>query len=112
MGIARALVRKPQLLILDEPTSGLDSESAEGIRRVLGGLVRDGGVTVVCVTHSEEMMRACESVVVMGEGGVVEVGPWAELMGRGGALTRLLGQEAREGGVALAGPSGGLAEGI
>lgn len=104
MGIARALVRNPQLLVLDEPTSGLDSESAEGIRRVLAALVREGGVTVVCVTHSEEMMRACERVVVMGEGGVVEVGPWGELMGRGGALRRLLGQE-REGTVASAGPS-------
>lgn len=91
LGIARALVRKPQLLILDEPTSGLDSESAEGIRRVLGGLVR-GGVTVVVVTHSEEMMRACGRVVVLGEGGVVEVGGWGEFMGGGGALRRLMGE--------------------
>jgi len=101
LGIARALVRKPQLLIMDEPTSGLDSESAEGIRRVLGVLVREG-VTVVCVTHSEEMMRACERVVVMGEGRVVEVGAWGELMRGGGALRKLMGGE---GGVALAGPS-------
>ncbi|MCJ1390627.1 hypothetical protein MMC18_003488 [Xylographa bjoerkii] len=92
LGIARALVRKPQLLVMDEPTSALDAEAAEGIRRLVGELVREG-CTVLVVTHSWEMMRACGSVVVLEKGGVVERGMYGELVGRkGGRLRALVGQ--------------------
>ncbi|MCJ1400530.1 hypothetical protein MMC11_003736 [Xylographa trunciseda] len=92
IGIARALVRKPQLLIMDEPTSALDAEAAESIRRLVGELVREG-CTVIVVTHSWEMMRACGGVVVLGEGKVVETGMYGEMIGRrGGKLRALIGE--------------------
>ncbi|MCJ1292429.1 hypothetical protein MMC34_003979 [Xylographa carneopallida] len=98
LGIARALVRKPQLLIMDEPTSALDAEATEGIRQLVEELVR-GGCTVVVVTHSREMMRACGSVVVLEGGKVVERGMYTDLMGRrDGRLRALIGE--REGGPA------------
>lgn len=89
--IARALVRKPQLLVLDEPTSSLDSESAEVVRRTVRGLVEKKGMTVLVITHAREMIAVCERVVVVEKGGVVEEGGFDELMGRVGALRRLLG---------------------
>ena len=94
LGLARALARRPEVLVLDEPTSALDVENARGVRDLLGRLVREEGVTVVCVTHSWEMMKALGHVVVMGDGRVVEEGSWEELVSiRGGALRRLLGEE-------------------
>jgi ATP-binding cassette, subfamily B (MDR/TAP), member 1 len=81
LGIARALVRDPELLIMDEPTASLDNESARAIREALAGLVRCGKTAMV-ITHSWEMMRAMGRVVVLGRGRVVEDGRWADLMGR------------------------------
>lgn len=91
VGIARALVRKPQLLVMDEPTSGLDAGAAEGVRRLVKRLVREGG-TVVVVTHDREMMRACGGVVVLEGGRCVERGECGRLMGReGGRLREMVG---------------------
>ncbi|MCJ1471901.1 hypothetical protein MMC13_000542 [Lambiella insularis] len=92
VGIARALARRPGLLVMDEPTSGLDAEAAEEVRRLVGELVREG-ITVVVVTHSWEMMRACGGCVVLEGGRVVERGGWGELRGReGGVLRGMLGE--------------------
>ncbi|MCJ1312634.1 hypothetical protein MMC25_006309 [Agyrium rufum] len=109
LGIARALVRKPKVLVLDEPTSALDAESAAGIRAVLRDLVRggqrgvagygsrreeeDGGCSVVVITHDWEMIRVAGRIVVLGaKGRIVEQGAWEELEGReGGALRELIG---------------------
>ena len=93
IGIARALIRKPQLLILDEPTSALDAGNAEGIRRMLRELVEDDGVAVMCVTHDTDMMKAADSVVVLARGKVVEEGKWETLMAKdGGKLRELTGE--------------------
>ena len=93
LGIASALVRKPKVLILDEPTSSLDAESAKGIRGCIRELVK-AGTTVLVITHSVEMMRSCETVVVMAGGKVVEKGTWEGLMKRkAGDLKRLIGSE-------------------
>ncbi|KAG9258369.1 P-loop containing nucleoside triphosphate hydrolase protein [Emericellopsis atlantica] len=88
LSIARALVRRPKLLVLDEPTSALDAESAGMIRRTIRGLK---GMAVVLVTHSPEMMRTADWIVVVGEGGVVaEEGGYESLMRNQGEFVRLL----------------------
>lgn len=88
--IARALVRRPRILILDEATSALDVESAELIRRSVKRIIEGGRekrkMTVIVVTHAREMMEFADHVVVMEEGSVVEQGGFEELMrlqGRG-----------------------------
>ncbi|KAK4154236.1 P-loop containing nucleoside triphosphate hydrolase protein [Chaetomidium leptoderma] len=99
--IARALARRPRLLVLDEPTSALDAQAAGEVRRVVKGLVRGsmagggnsgGGMAVVVVTHSKEMMRVADRVVMV-EGGVVveEGGCYEEMVGRGGKFAGLVG---------------------
>ena len=81
IGIARAFVRKPQVLIVDEPTSALDASTAEGIRKALREFVQKENVAVVCVTHDPEMMKAADRVVMVDKGHVVEEGSWNALMG-------------------------------
>ncbi|KAL8752461.1 MAG: hypothetical protein Q9199_005733 [Rusavskia elegans] len=91
IAIARAVARKPMLMVLDEATSALDGESARGIRELVRRL-RGQGVGVLMVTHDREMMRVCEEIVVVKEGRVEERGGFDELvLRRVGELRRLLG---------------------
>ncbi|PHH80618.1 hypothetical protein CDD80_621 [Ophiocordyceps camponoti-rufipedis] len=69
LAIARALVRRPRLLVADEPTSALDAYSARAVRRALRDAAREGGAIVVA-THCPEMMRAADRVVVLGRGDI------------------------------------------
>lgn len=92
IAIARALIRRPAVLILDEATSALNVESADLVRDTVEQLVRDPSraMTVIIITHSREMMEIAENVVVLDKGIIVEEGGFEELMGRNGALKNLL----------------------
>ncbi|KAF7714426.1 Uncharacterized protein PECH_001368 [Penicillium ucsense] len=90
--IARALLRKPQILILDEATSSLDPAGAEIVRRTVQDLVasRDD-LTVVIITHAKEMIEIADHVVVLDEGSVVEDGTYRDLSRKkGGRLYNLI----------------------
>ena len=92
IAIARALIRKPTILILDEATSSLDSESCRIIKETIGQLVKANlDLTVVIITHSKEMMRLADTIVVLEQGQVVETGGFSELTRRVGWLTKLIG---------------------
>ncbi|KAE8417868.1 P-loop containing nucleoside triphosphate hydrolase protein [Aspergillus pseudocaelatus] len=81
--IARALVRRPRILILDEATSALDPASAEIIRHTVQKLVMSQvGLTVIIITHAKEMMEIADNVVVLEHGCVVESGPYKTLAKR------------------------------
>ncbi|KAK5276594.1 ATP-dependent permease, partial [Cryomyces antarcticus] len=91
ISIARALVRKPGVLILDEATSALDVESAATIRDTIQQLVNSGtDMTVLIITHSRDMMRIAQNIVMLDQGQVVEEGGFDELMARKGEFARLL----------------------
>lgn len=89
--IARALVRRPQILILDEATSSLDRTSADLIRQTLVRLTRS--LTVLLITHAQEMMEITDRVVVLEHGQVVEQGAYSDLMSRLGGKLKSLVQE-------------------
>ena len=73
--IARALCRRPKILILDEATSALDGESAWVVRKSVSELVREeSGMTVIIITHSRDMMQCADHVVVLEQGRVAEEG--------------------------------------
>jgi len=57
VAIARALVNEPELLLADEPTGNLDTATAETILRILDEICRARGVTLLLVTHDEELAR-------------------------------------------------------
>ncbi|KAG0124731.1 P-loop containing nucleoside triphosphate hydrolase protein [Tuber indicum] len=100
IAIARALVRPCSLLIFDECTSSLDSESARVVHETIKRLAEgERKMTVIIITHSKEMMRCADRIVVMSKGGVVEDGRFEELCAGEGELNRLLvkgGIEKRE----------------
>src|SRR5205085_900829 len=57
VAIARALVNDPQLLLADEPTGNLDTATAETVLKILDENCRVRGVTLLLVTHDEELAR-------------------------------------------------------
>ena len=91
LALARALVRRPKLLVLDEPTSALDAAGAEEVRRLVRGLCEQEGTAVVVVTHSKEMMRAVDRVVMVEAGSVVESGRYEDLAVVGGPFAAMVG---------------------
>ncbi|MDP2620683.1 MAG: ABC transporter ATP-binding protein [Hyphomicrobiales bacterium] len=77
IGIARALVRNPEILILDEAMSSVDSISETAIVSLLRGRLK--GMTVIVISHRASTLACCEKGVVIEEGRVIETGPLAAL---------------------------------
>jgi ATP-binding cassette subfamily B (MDR/TAP) protein 1 len=84
LAIARALVRKPALLLLDESTSALDAESEkllqEGLERACSS--SKGGMTVVAIAHRLYTIRKADVIFLVEEGRVVDRGTHGELVQR------------------------------
>ena len=74
VAIARALANGPRVILADEPTGNLDSATADDVVGVLAGLSKDRGVTVVVVTHSQEVSRRAERRIRMRDGRLVDEG--------------------------------------
>ncbi|KKK19290.1 hypothetical protein AOCH_000601 [Aspergillus ochraceoroseus] len=89
--IARALVRRPQILILDEATSSLDPKGADLIKETVRGLVSTRqGLTVIIITHARKMMELADKVIVLDQGRIVEEGPYRALSRKHGGKLRAL----------------------
>ena len=72
VSIARALVKRPRLILADEPTAALDYETSIEVLTVLEEVIR-GGTTVLMVTHNEEIAKMADRVIRMKGGVVAEV---------------------------------------
>jgi len=82
LGLAMALLNKPELLILDEPTNGMDPAGMREIRILLRSLV-DQGVTVFLSSHLlHEVEQVCDRVAVLNKGKIVAQGAVNELLGQ------------------------------
>jgi putative ABC transport system ATP-binding protein len=68
IAIARALVNRPDIILADEPTGNLDLRTGEEIIRLIGGMQRDLGITVITATHDMKMLAASDTVVWIKDG--------------------------------------------
>lgn len=81
LGLARALLNNPQLLVLDEPTNGLDPRGRREIHDVLLGLSQQGGVGILLCTHLlDDVDRLCSRIGIIHRGKTVVEGGLAELL--------------------------------
>ena len=72
VAIARALINNPPIIMADEPTGNLDSKSGAEVLEIFRRLHRENGITVVMVTHDEEIGAQAERVVRLRDGWVTE----------------------------------------
>ena len=70
VGIARALVKSPDILLTDEPTGNLDSRSGEEIMQILEQLHSEG-ISVIIVTHEADIAARAERIITMRDGLIV-----------------------------------------
>jgi len=74
VGLAQAILHRPDLLVLDEPTEGLDPNQRVEIRRLIGALGRDR--TVILSTHVlSEVQHTCSRLLIISHGKIVADGP-------------------------------------
>jgi putative ABC transport system ATP-binding protein len=71
VAIARALVNAPAVVLADEPTGALDAETGRLVLDLMVDLTRRRSSTVILVTHSEEVARVADRVLVLSDGGIV-----------------------------------------
>ncbi|MFR4978699.1 MAG: peptidase domain-containing ABC transporter, partial [Butyricicoccus sp.] len=83
--IARAIVKKPRLLIMDEATSALDADTEMNIMKA----VSDMGITTIVVAHRLSAIRYCDSIMVMKNGEITEYGTHCDLMALNGEYAAL-----------------------
>lgn len=92
IGLARALVRDPDVLLLDEATNALDGPSQTAIQEALERL--PSGRTTIVIAHRLSTIRHADHVVVLSDGRVVEQGRPRDLVSRKGTFARLYAHEA------------------
>lgn len=80
IAIARAMLKKPTILVLDEATSALDVESEGAINYTFGQLMKKKSITIVSIAHRLSTIRRSENIIVLGnDGSVVESGKFKDL---------------------------------
>lgn len=72
VAIARALANNPEILLADEPTGNLDSENSEHVMEMLTTIQRKHGMTLVIVTHEDEIARSAPRRIRMRDGRIYD----------------------------------------
>lgn len=106
LSLARALVTDPDILILDDCTSALDAETEAKIQGTLKTALADK--TVVMISHRVSVASNADTVAVLDDGRIVELGSHQELMDRKGHYWNLIKDQLEERTVALASKQAGI----
>jgi len=93
LAIARAIVKKPEILILDEATSNLDTESEQLIQAAMEGLL--AGRTTFIIAHRLSTVHRADLILVMQDGRVIERGKHDDLMAARGSYYEMVQRQAQ-----------------
>jgi putative ABC transport system ATP-binding protein len=72
VAIARSLVNHPSILMCDEPTGNLDTRTSKEVIQLFREMNKSSGITVILVTHDQDIARSAERIIVLRDGEVVE----------------------------------------
>ena len=85
VGLAKALINEPSVLLLDEPTAALDPETADFIRTFLENYTKEKDVSILLASHNmSEVKRLCNSILMMKDGSIIDRGKPEELIKKHG----------------------------
>jgi ATP-binding cassette, subfamily B, bacterial len=101
LSIARALLRKPQLLVFDEATSALDSLTEEEISQTIRDVAEKRDAITILIAHRLSTVMHADRIYVLERGGIVEFGQHAELVANKGLYYAMWRQQVGEGRVAV-----------
>lgn len=87
LAIARALLKKPDILIMDEATSNLDTVTEQSIKNLIDSLSEE--ITCIIIAHRLTTIKSCDYIYVMDKGTVVESGTHQELLEKNGMYKQL-----------------------
>ncbi|MFN5984241.1 MAG: ABC transporter ATP-binding protein [Fluviicola sp.] len=96
ISIARALIRKPKLLILDDCLSAVDTETESIILDNLKNYTRDYSTTTVIVSHRVSSLRNADQIIVLENGSIAETGNHDELISKNGIYKQMYEQQLLE----------------
>lgn len=88
LAIARALLRKPKLMIFDEATSNLDTITENAIKDTIFNL--DDNMTCIIIAHRLSTVKSCDRIIVIENGSIVEIGNHQELLKKKGKYFDLI----------------------
>ena len=90
LGVARALLSDPEVLVLDEPTNGLDPDGVAEFRVLIRSLVEQDGRAVFISSHLlDEIEKICDDLAIVNQGRVITSGTLADLIAAGGRELRI-----------------------
>jgi ATP-binding cassette subfamily B protein len=93
VGIARAILKNPAILVLDEATSALDSATEQDVQGALEEAAK--GRTTLMVAHRLSTVAGADEIIVLDEGKIVERGTHRELLDRAGLYADLWSRQSR-----------------
>ena len=91
LAIARAMLKKPDILILDEATSNLDAITERALDKTISEFSKD--VTTIFIAHRLGTIKNCDKIYVLEDGKIIESGDHASLTALGGKYAQLVKQQ-------------------
>lgn len=90
IAVARALFKRPEVLVLDEATSALDSETEAKVQAAIEGM--HGSITTIAIAHRVSTLKNCDEIIIFDQGFVSQVGTYDDLMASSNVFRRLAAQ--------------------